>query len=649
MTYNDGEPLRQICFLTYIKSLNKNLIPIGIREHIKPEKVMFCSDAQSIFDSSFGASLRRHTGQSGSDWIDENNVIKLLRTTYWYHKYSRRLGLDSLIIHNIKNYGYKEVWKNIKQTIHTIDGLIIKKMVALGPEMTGYSDIAEDTAYLFRDLFSEYCFPVDYKPRECESLFMEIRELCGFCKTYFHCPTMDKRRQFLEFNFRNKALKRFFTTEFTRLQNFISKQATLGIDYTTSPAWFFRCAELVQTRTMGYLPQIIAAEKSEAYRTTVSRPVEEFEDHHLELIAALVHSELYKAKVPYQLLKREDTKVHPEIKDVLSNIVLDLKGTASKDNLVSEGGKLEDGRLLLRMIYDNSWRIPLRDLETLEITGFLPELIIEDEPDMSRYLFWTSFQLAINWLVVRDLEADSLYFPFLIGEEHYLPDILEAVIVHIQEPGKIRNLVKGTAVMAWTLTPGSKLLQASLALAIEHTAGLNMAAHDWVHTKRIGSESLESDFMFGHDGRTRPEVVHVFKDWTESTDFIAKRIGLTHLQAFMSFIGFPEGYAKIMMKIIREPQPITEVVNYTFDDQVEGCYRVSRAPYKGFLNEGFQMGNPVTKTVLHLIHVSERAFVEAILEKEGINIDRSIGYSSFPRRDNVLPRNLGEQTYRTST
>jgi hypothetical protein len=229
-------------------------------------------------------------------------------------------------------------------------------------------------------------------------------------------------------------------------------------------------------------------------------------------------------------------------------------------------------------------------------------------------IFWYSFQIILNKLC--DLEYYSKEYQI---DFSYESEVLMCKILHIQEPGKLRNLVKGTGILNWFLTPGSKLLQSVLACMPDHIAGLELGGDDWSHVKRMGSQSHESYFMYdSYTGKTLPSIVFSYKDWTESTDFISKRIGIAHLSAFMHYIGFPVAYGKMIMLIIREPQPVVELVNIRLsipDGEGDDAFVIHREPFEGYIREGYMMGNPVTKTILHLIHVSEKACANLYMEK----------------------------------
>jgi hypothetical protein len=301
-----------------------------------------------------------------------------------------------------------------------------------------------------------------------------------------------------------------------------------------------------------------------------------------------------------------------------------LKGTASVDTYVKDGGKLEDARRVLEMADLNAWEIPVRDLETLLIKEFISvERSTELGADFSRTLFWISFQLILNhW---SNQSSDSpwkkFYHGFLDRGKPFEPNIMGATIVHISEPGKERNLTKSSAFLAWFLAPAAKVLQSTLALIPEHRAGLLESGQDWRHLKRISSESEEAGFLFDpSSGFLREEIVQIFKDWTESTDFISKHVGYLHTRAGMEYIGFPVGYQNLVLKTIVEPQPVTEVVHRHLFDSEEVIEPVI---WTGAIREGFMMGNYLTKPILHSIHCTELEISRQFLLSEGIRLERS--------------------------
>jgi len=448
-------------------------------------------------------------------------------------------------------------------------------------------------------------------------------------KASFHQNTYENRCAWLKYSFESKSLRRIFN-ERQKLLNFCEVKYQNGTDYTESPAWIFRCTTLCQTRVLGYLPECIGEVHRKRFRENISRELEKPSKAHIRYITEAVTEELRWNNVPRDFMERplwKDARVSRRFQEAISAIELPLKGSASVDNFVREGGKIEDARQLINLAIDHKWQIPVRDLhdhevlETFMVTRLDPNLA----QDFVRPLFWLSYTIVLNWFISQGAYPKQLYYPLRLKDRLYEPDPMRASIVHISEPGKERNLTKSTGVLTWFLTPMSKITQDTLAELPEHVAGLTSSSHEWRHQKRISSLSNESSFIYDIvSGFTNPKIVHSFKDWTESTDFIGKFIGWAHLRALLHYMAFPEGYMNLIGRAIMAPQPVTEVVALrNFEDEDLESVPI---PWKGYINEGFMMGNPVTKSILHLIHVSERYTVRKLLDGMSITEDKSGPY-----------------------
>jgi len=650
---SDGEALIPICWVTYIKSLNRNLVS-RIDEDassIVASAIMFCQDSEGIFDNRYSGNLRDALNVTGWGHVSSSNYLELMDCLYWYRTNKREYKLDRLIRKFHNSRGLFELRRALKQTLFTLDGLLIKKMIVFGPEMSSYRRIAQQTARLFRDLFSEYTASsrADLEPHMSGlSVYSELKDFCNTVKELWYKGTPEEKMSWLGYVFKNKALGAFFGGEMSRLSSYIRQTISLvNNHYTTSLAWIFRCTTLAQTRNLGYVPPHLAEVKFDEFRKTISRPVEEIDPAYDELIRAAVTQRFSRSEITPEFLRAPANDLERDLAStVLKKVNLDLKGTASLDHKVSEGGKLEDARLAIRRIIDNGWTVPVRDLETNEILSYIGAFDNEFDESWNRILFWYAYQMALNWLCERGLEDESFYYAFELPDgEEFSFDILMAAIVHIMEPGKVRNLIKGTGEFAWVLTPATKILQATLAMLPEHRAGLELSAHDWMHTRRISSDSDESRFIYDHrTGVRNDNVLQVFKDWTESTDYIGKRVGCAHLGAMMAYIGFPEAYGRMILKLIREPQPVEEVLKVRIRDSDEtgggnlSLLEEERLVWHSSVNEGFMMGMPVTKPVLHLIHVSELEVVREFLKRRDILIEE--GSKAGPYRTNrvAIPR-----------
>jgi hypothetical protein len=624
----EGNQLQPLCFMTYLKTLNHNLIARldDYAQKIDPACIMFCHDSEGITDNSYSGSTRDVLNVTGWGHIKSiEGLINSLNCLYWFRKYQKNYKIERLLrSYNLRNF--PAVKRYVTQALHTLNGLLIKKFIAFGPEIVGYRDIADQTARLFRDLVSDYLLPAKESGGvfiDQPSVYVQTKELLKLCKMTFHRSSLKERIRWLETKFESRSLGSFFGTEFRRLLNTISGYlAQMLSDYTESPSWVFRCTVFSQTRVLGYLPEHVAEVKRHQYRVTVNRAPKSPGPQRLKTIYLAVHNHLHKSDIPSDVLNTQG-QYDDIIFNAINNVAVEIKQNASTDHTVREGGKIEDARKLINRALDSHWKIPVRNFDTHEIVEYLDIMQIDTEHESwSRAIFWISYQLVLNYWIKLG-KWPSLDF-FMLGDEDYHEDILLAKILHVSEPGKERNLTKSKASFAWFLTPAGKLCQSLLANLPEHKAGLEMAAHDWMHTRRISCESEESGFIYNHETlKLNDDIVHSFKDWTESTDFIGKYIGLIHLKALFTFVGFPRKYGELVLRTISAPQPVEEVCVRrigTFDSsEITEDYYVE---YKGHIREGFMMGNPITKTILHLVHISELEIILCYLKEKGIQIER---------------------------
>jgi len=616
------EPLKPRCFLTYVRSLGRLLASeTDGGPTMEPGSIMFCQTHTGLFDNRYPGFMRDNLGVTGWQHVTEDLMVPALRCLYWYRKYSKTLRLDKLIAEAMGKQGFRAVRHAVTQTIHTLNGVLVKKFMAFCPESTRYGDFARQTAYLFRDLLTDYLHPVEFLhgvPVEPINLtYSELKKFLPVVKKTFHKFSPAKRAEWLDFEFKSKSLRRMFN-EITRLKELVASKSLMGMDYTESPAWFFRCSTLCQTRVLGYLPDCIAEVKRKEFRQNVSRTPELPPRENIRLIEKAVADELARGQIPRDFMTTEivrDGRTQARFQEAMSAIELPLKGSASTDHFVRQGGKIEDARLLINLAIDNQWEIPVRDLHDHEVleTFTVSRLDESVNRDYVRPLFWLSYTIILNHMIDKDYYPKQLYYPLRTTAGLFKPDPMIASVVHISEPGKERNLTKSTGYLAWFLTPASKITQDTLSLLPEHEAGLRAASHEWRHQKRISALSDESAFIYSIlDGKVKQNIVQSFKDWTESTDFIGKYIGWAHLRSLFRYISFPEGYANLIAHAIMEPQPVSEVVNIK---NIEGDLDYEPVRWIGQISEGFMMGNPMTKTILHLIHVSERNVVRAMLAR----------------------------------
>jgi len=651
--------MQPLCFLVYVRSLNRNLVgwerDDQPPENINPEEIMFCQNSTGIFDNAYPGFLRDKIEVTGWGHVNDKSLVPTLKALYWYRKFSYQYKLDTKVRELILRSGIRKTKHFVMQSLHTINSLLIKKMMAFSAEIEGYEPLAKHTAWAFRELLEVYGASTQYNAggelvEPVIGFYQDAKNFSNFVKSAFHKEDRLTRLSITEWRSSTKAFGAFFGTELKRLRAYAeSAYSTCGSDYTLSPAWIYRMTTLCQTRGLGYLPESIAECRRHAFRTTVNRENVTVSPEMSHLQALAVKTRLSE-KIPPLILSGD--RIHSlneeekgMFQEAFSRIAMPIKGSASLDTFVKDGGKIEDARHTLQLARENQWQIPVRDLSTHEIREYIQVTgSPEDMEDVSRPLFWISYQLFLNHWIKRDRwNMKDEYHAFYTGSREYEPEIMNAKIIHISEPGKERNLTKSHATLAWFLTPGAKLSQATLAILPEHRAGLLESGHEWRHQKRISPLSDESGFVYdSRTGKVHTEIRHIFKDWTESTDFICKAVGYVHLRTFFDYVGFPAAYARLILLTVVEPQPVTEVISQTtleFEEQIEPVN------WKGSINEGFMMGNPMTKTILHLVHESEHAVATLFLSRRGLRFHPNYKFGmqfDRARLDRNMPTESGK-------
>lgn len=633
--------LQPLCFLQVIKELRYNFgyidasespcdtdeecchneeaeRPRSNRPRINFEEVMFCQNSQSILDGGYSAPLRKVVGFSG--WEKANTVRRLsdlLSTIYWYRKYSR----DSLLrlMSRAGEENFKRLKECVAQTLHTVNGMICKKLLLFPCEMEGYAALAKYTAILFEALLRDYLhYPSDDKATTQNSIFLKIKQTFKNVKEHFASENFELRRRCFELTITGVrcAFEQFWCHAFGRLLKRIEASSS---DYTKTIAWINTMSGFSQTRNLGYLPNWIALQRRADFRRTIGRPTEKIPMEELLLIRRLVEMRSHESGVEQNLLLRDSGKTSDRFKEVINSISLPLKVSASENSTVRQGGKVEDARQLISDGIQHSWKVPVRDLDTgdvLEELCYSSNLRV-DQPAYEGYLFWTAMQIVLNHYAKIYPSRYASFARDLPGSSSWESRLFRMSIVHISEPGKERNLTKTSSLLAWVLTVCSKVSQTTLSYNQDHRAGLVLSAQDWMHQRRISSESYEAYFIYDERTRKRnPDVWNGFQDWTESTDFIPRQVGGMALQSWLGYIGFPKWYGNLVCVITQSNYDVREVTSTNWVDGI-----MERDVYQGGVTEGFMMSMPLTKTILHLMHDVNIGLANTILRREfGVHI-----------------------------
>jgi hypothetical protein len=626
--------LQPLCFLQVIKETRYSLGYVdtsvecstdsecchnqhpSTRPRIDYQEVMFCQNSQSILDESYSKPLRDKLNVPRWDNItDPEKFLETFDCLYWFRKHATRSTRK--LIFRLAEEGAKRFRRTIAQVFHTLNGLIIKKLLTFPIEIEGYEKLAMQTAALFAALVRDY-FVVpgdDNLPAVPEnSVFLRAKNAFKAIKECFTSDSLQKRLMVFEIFQKDPKciITRFFAGCLKRLRKVV---VSMTSDYSSSVGWIIRMSHFAQTRNMGYLPEWIAIQKRKAFRDIIARDKVEIPKEDIEWIKRIIPIQANKAGIPANVLNPDIYGLNEILREAILSIDVPLKGNASVNSTVHEGGKLEDARQLLSTAIRGSWKIPVRNLRTGEVIeeiNFNESMRLELKPPHG-YLFWVALQIALEWLSIH-YPVYEIHRRELPDKEQWINEFDKMSIVHISEPAKERNLTKSSSLLAWVLTLCSKVSQSVLSQAQDHRAGLVLSAQDWMHQRRVSAESFESYFIYDpNTGLRRDTVWNGFQDWTESTDYIPRRVGGTALFAWLRHIGFPRWFAGIIVQLGSINFEVTEVVSRTWiDDQVQ----ITR--YSGVCTEGFMMGNPITKTVLHLMHDINIGTAQALLKRLGV-------------------------------
>jgi hypothetical protein len=600
---------KEICFRRFL--INTSSFEVQIEREINPEDVMVCMNHDSIFSDRYRLDLAKTVGFSG--WIHLSTIeqlIKLLNTCYWFRSQEKKKEASlSLLIKKIsKKFSIKKFLGIIKSVIFTINGILTKTMLVFPANTPSHARIASTTYKLFVEFLISYTTDVGNISET--DVYIDYKNLMDSCKVSFHNMEITNRVSWMSYEFKNAALADFFEPYLLGLYGYVSyRHSTALDDYTSSYAWFIRCAMFCQKRNVGYLPEAISQSERNEFRKLLVTKAPLRDNHTIKLVSRFLIDELKDAKVPENIFLDNKGDRKKILDSMISHTDLTVKPTASVDHTVKQGGKIEDARILYRLAYENKWEIPIYDMES----GIIRDTIVlshKDEQEEMSYLipiFWISFQCIINLLIDKKILNPKYKrpFPMLNGEMYWYPkDIDSAEIVHISEPAKERNLIKSHSYLAWVLTPAAKLLQAYIAQHPSHKVGLLGASHMWEHVKRCSPKNPETGFIYNGKGLIRPNIISFFEDWSQSTDFIDRQTGLALLKTLMDFSQFPKFYGGILQAVITLPQNVREKLS-------NGEY------WRGRIYSGFMMGMPMTKVILHAHHLAEMGGVKYLLKLKG--------------------------------
>jgi hypothetical protein len=476
--------------------------------------------------------------------------------------------------------------------------LMIKRWLAFPEIRMDYEEVYAHYRDLYHELLPCFAEGENGDPQNC-GIYLRMKEGFNFIKERFHHDEYDIRTEVLDHEFEDDSLHALFTQPIREYSEHVLKIfMETGEDETQSANWAMRFGILCQTRMLGKYPQPLGKVVVNDYLKKISTPVE-IPKEEIKNSYVLMNQWMEESVLPPNLLNEEfkfpDENLENLRKKCLSSMSLRIKYTASTDFPRSEGGKAREAQLLFYEAQKAKQMVPRRNLDTGEVESMLHLTEEPGEGFYAEYLFWLSVQIILNKLASMDVKWEKYKYPLFEWKDPFRTRI-EA----INEPGKMRMLVKTTSVLYWALTPMGEICNEALSFVNEHGAGLKSSAQAWKFQKELSGKGAQSSMIYDKDWLNKGNLFFGFLDWTEATDFIPRVLGITILEAFSRYLGVGNFYRKFCMTILLVEFPVDRVTLSV--DKEESNEKILKIAWKGNIKAGFMMGMPVTKTVLHLCH-----------------------------------------------
>jgi hypothetical protein len=309
-----------------------------------------------------------------------------------------------------------------------------------------------------------------------------------------------------------------------------------------------RIGILIQTRACGSPPHSVYAESFIKFRETLTEDVSPPED--IPLICKSI--DLAWSTI---LLNNDNPKLH--IEKSLHDFKISLSDSAELNTSESEGGKYEAFRTLYREAL-------LRDVFYVDLnTG---DVLKEKVPEGIEH-------------------AGERVFFYLIRKycEQGITDIMTVRASSVTEPGKVRIITISHIAHAILLHPMSHFTLNVLKLSPDDNSGIKAANHCWQFYRRLSHKNPRAGFIFTE------KVSVLSSDLETATDYANPHTVRALLGTFLSTrcVGAPRFYSRICIKLLTSPRTVVTPNNDVFATK-RGCL----------------MGDPLTKTVMHLHHIS---------------------------------------------
>nr|WLJ60692.1 MAG: putative RdRp [Plasmopara viticola lesion associated narnavirus 46] len=315
----------------------------------------------------------------------------------------------------------------------------------------------------------------------------------------------------------------------------------------------FRVALLVQTRACGTPPPHVYIKTFQKFRETVTSPCSVPPRDVMAKLAAAT-------KVVYErivLTPLQGTTLPKRVNEALRKAKISLSDNAELSTPSKQGGKYEAFRKLYNSIKDDVYYV---DMENGQLTD---EIVPRDLEHMGTRVFHYCFNKALY-------------------NQH--ADLMTVRCEGVLEPGKVREITISDIYHVILLHPISHVLLDVLALVPSSATGIKAANHAFEFYKRLNHKNPRGNFIFNET-----DLWVLSSDLETATDYANPHIVRLILHVFMGThgLGVPSAYRFMVMKLLTEPRLV-------IDPHSNGDFMTTR---------GCLMGDPVTKFVMHLMHL----------------------------------------------
>jgi len=315
----------------------------------------------------------------------------------------------------------------------------------------------------------------------------------------------------------------------------------------------FRVSLLIQTRACGTPPPHVFMRTYEKFKATLTSPASP--------PATQVAAEIAIAtKVVYERMAQtplRDKHFLGVVRSSMKRMKVSLSDSAELNFGKKDGGKYEAFRNIVQQM---GQEVPEIDLENGSPTG---DMISTSAENIGTAVFHYCFAKAIR------------------GE---ITDLMTVRAEGVLEPGKVRMITVSEISHAVLLHPISHLLLDVLALVPSSTSGVKAANHAFEFYKRLSHKNPTGSFIMDEKS-----IWVLSSDLETATDFANPYIVRIILNVFLGkhCLGIPSLYKILILKLLTDTRTVYSEIRKESFQTTRGCL----------------MGDPVTKFVMHMLHL----------------------------------------------